>query len=357
VAAAAVATTLGAIAAPAGATAYDPVSSYGRARDLGPAATFAPTHPPVAIETTPRGRGYWIAAADGGVFSFGDARFHGSTGGLQLAAPIVDMSAVDRDGYWLAAEDGGVFTFGDAEFYGSTGDLDLAAPIAAMAVTPDGDGYWLAAEDGGVFTFGDADFHGSAAGLALGGKIVDIAATRSGRGYWLASSHGEVLAFGDAKPLPGFPALTDVTGIEAARGGGHYLVRSTGAVFAYDAKLYGYSEGDGVTVDVAAVRGGYVTLRNPLPPPPAVDANHPFLVCTRAHESGGNYAAVSASGRYRGAYQFSQATWNSTAASAGRPDLVGVDPAAAAPADQDYLALHLYSRSGASPWLGRCAGL
>jgi hypothetical protein len=226
-----------------------------------------------------------------------------------------------------------------------------------MATTPDGDGYWLAAADGGVFTFGDADFQGSAAGLRLGGKVVDIAATRSGRGYWLATSHGEVLAFGDAKPLPGFPALTDVTGIEAARGG-HYLVRSTGAVFAYDAEPFGYTEGPGVTVDVAAdPRGGYVTLRNPRPAPPAVDPNHPFLVCTRAHESGGNYAAVSASGTYRGAYQFSRATWNSTAASAGRPDLVGVDPAAAAPADQDYLALHLYSRSGAGPWMGRCAGL
>src|SRR4029453_19134129 len=39
-------------------------------------------------------------------------------------------------------------------------------------------------------------------------------------------------------------------------------------------------------------------------------SQHPFLVCTRAHESdtAGGYRAVSGSGTYRGAYQFSQST-------------------------------------------------
>ena len=86
-------------------------------------------------------------------------------------------------------------------------------------------------------------------------------------------------------------------------------------------------------------------------------SGHPFLVCTRAHESGAaGYRAVNPSGTYRGAYQFSRSTWDSTARHAGRLDLVGVDPAAAAPADQDALALHLYQWQGASPWLGRCSG-
>jgi hypothetical protein len=85
---------------------------------------------------------------------------------------------------------------------------------------------------------------------------------------------------------------------------------------------------------------------------------HPFLVCTRAHESdtAGGYQAVNPSGKYRGADQFSQSTWNATAQHAGRPDLVGVDPAAANPADQDFLAMDLYRWQGASPWGGRCAG-
>lgn len=66
-------------------------------------------------------------------------------------------------------------------------------------------------------------------------------------------------------------------------------------------------------------------------------------------ESGGRYDAVSPTGAYRGAYQFSQATWDWVAGFAD-PSLVGVDPAAAAPADQDAQALALFDRQGASPW-------
>ncbi len=73
-------------------------------------------------------------------------------------------STPDGQGYWLVAADGGVFTFGDASFYGSTGALHLVAPIVGMASTPDGRGYWLVAADGGVFTFGDATFYGSMGG-------------------------------------------------------------------------------------------------------------------------------------------------------------------------------------------------
>ena len=62
----------------------------------------------------------------------------------------------DGQGYWLVASDGGIFTFGDASFYGSTGAIHLNQPIVGMAATPDGGGYWLVASDGGIFTFGDA---------------------------------------------------------------------------------------------------------------------------------------------------------------------------------------------------------
>src|SRR3546814_8877047 len=64
-------------------------------------------------------------------------------------------------GYWLVAADGGIFTFGDARFHGSTGAMKLNQPIVGMAPTPPGSGYWLVAADGGIFTFGDARFHGS----------------------------------------------------------------------------------------------------------------------------------------------------------------------------------------------------
>ena len=62
---------------------------------------------------------------------------------------------VAKRGYYLVASDGGVFTFGDARFYGSLGGQHLNRPIVGMAVTPDGGGYWLVASDGGVFSFGD----------------------------------------------------------------------------------------------------------------------------------------------------------------------------------------------------------
>ena len=65
-------------------------------------------------------------------------------------------------GYWEVASDGGIFAFGDAGYHGSTGGKPLNAPIAGMGSTPDGGGYWFVASDGGVFTFGDAIFSGSA---------------------------------------------------------------------------------------------------------------------------------------------------------------------------------------------------
>jgi uncharacterized repeat protein (TIGR01451 family) len=82
--------------------------------------------------------------------------------------PSNDVSSVTTRvhglGYWLLGADGGVFTFGDAGFYGSTGDLQLNRPIVAMAPSADGLGYWLVGADGGVFTFGDAGYFGSTAG-------------------------------------------------------------------------------------------------------------------------------------------------------------------------------------------------
>ena len=43
-----------------------------------------------------------------------------------------------------------MFSFGDAPYYGSTGGMTLNAPIAGIAPTPSGHGYWLVAVDGGV---------------------------------------------------------------------------------------------------------------------------------------------------------------------------------------------------------------
>jgi hypothetical protein len=100
----------------------------------------------------------------------------------------------------------------------------------------------------------------------------------------------------------------------------------------------------------------------PPPPPATVAPSGPgasggeaaFLACVRRRESGGNYSVVSSNGLWFGAYQMTRQTWDSTARHAGRPDLVGIPPNLASPADQDHLALVLYRWQGKTPWGGAC---
>jgi hypothetical protein len=167
----------------------------------GDLAAIRPAAPVVDLAAHPSGDGYWVLGGDGGVFTFGSARFHGSTGAMRLNRPVVGMAATPSGGgYWLVASDGGVFTFGDARFHGSTGAMRLNEPVTAMAPTPSGRGYWLLGRDGGLFAFGDAGFHGSVPGTGSCGPLraVAIVATPSGLGYWIQSSDGRVWPFGDA---------------------------------------------------------------------------------------------------------------------------------------------------------------
>jgi hypothetical protein len=73
-------------------------------------------------------------------------------GGKALNQPIVGMAATaDGHGYWMVAGDGGIFTFGDAGFRGSTGGLPHAATIGVVGRSSGG--YLLASQDGGVYSF------------------------------------------------------------------------------------------------------------------------------------------------------------------------------------------------------------
>ena len=202
--------------------------------------------PPIpGSASTPDGRGYWLVASDGGVFSFGDATFHGSLGSFKLSAPVVRLAPTpDGGGYWLVASDGGVFAFGDANYHGSTGAMKLVRPVVSMAATPDGGGYWLVASDGGVFAFGDATYYGSTGAMRIARPVVSMAAAPAGGGYWLVASDGGVFAFGDAaydgstgamklaQPVVSMAATPD--------GRGYWLVASDGGVFAFgNAPYYG----------------------------------------------------------------------------------------------------------------------
>jgi len=166
--------------------------------------------PVVGMTATSDGKGYWLVAGDGGIFTFGDSQFYGSTGAIRLNKPVIGMAATpDGRGYWLLASDGGIFSFGDAQFYGSAGGLGLRHPAVGMAVTPDGHGYWLVTTAGQVFAYGDAGRYGDAlSGPPLAGPTVGIAATSDGAGYWLATSTGRVLGFGDASLGVASPATT-----------------------------------------------------------------------------------------------------------------------------------------------------
>jgi hypothetical protein len=187
------------------------VFSFGKARFFGSLPSVGVRTPSVALTPTRTGNGYWVLSSDGGVFSFGDAKFHGSMGGRRLNAPIIRMArTASGKGYYLLAADGGVFSFGDAKFHGSTGAMRLRSPVISMAVRPQGNGYWLLGGDGGVFSFGKAKVRGSVpgTGLCAAAGAVQIRATLTGNGYWLLGGDGGVFSFGDAKFFGAQPGLS-----------------------------------------------------------------------------------------------------------------------------------------------------
>jgi F5/8 type C domain len=225
------------------------IFSFGQAPFLGSTAPLNLDKPIVGMAPTPDGKGYWLVASDGGVFTFGDAGFYGSAGGLDLNKPIVGMAATpDGKGYWLVASDGGIFSFGDAGYYGSTGALTLNRPIVHLVATPDGKGYWLVASDGGIFSFGDAGYYGSTGGMTLNKPIVGMAATADGHGYWMVASDGGIFTFGDAAFYGSAGSIrlnSPIVGMATAPDGhGYWIVASDGGIFSFgDAEFMGSAGG------------------------------------------------------------------------------------------------------------------
>ena len=221
------------------------IFSYGTAKFYGSTGAMSLNAPVVGMRPTPDGKGYWLVASDGGIFTFGDAQFFGSTGAMHLNAPIVGMAATpDGKGYWLVASDGGIFSFGDASFYGSTGSRHLNAPVVGMATTPSGAGYWLVASDGGIFSFGDATFYGSTGSLHLRAPVVGMGAVPQGGGYWLVAADGGIFTFGSAGFFGSAGSLAlnapVVSMAPTPDGKGYTLAASDGGIFTYgDAKFYG----------------------------------------------------------------------------------------------------------------------
>ena len=115
-------------------------------------ASIRLNQPVVGIAATPTGRGYWLVAEDGGVFSFGDAQFYGSTGSLKLNQPVLGMTPT-ADGPaatgWLR-ETAACSRSATHRFYGSTGRQTSACGRSSTSrPTPSGRGYYMVTMDGG----------------------------------------------------------------------------------------------------------------------------------------------------------------------------------------------------------------
>ncbi len=219
--------------------------------------SFAATSLSVPCSAPRSPSGYDMVGTDGGVFTFGNLPFCGSTGAISLNQPVVGIAlSHDGGGYWTVARDGGVFAFGDAASHGSLPGLSVqVSNVVGIDPTPDGGGYLMVGNDGGMFAFGDAQFHGSLPGLGVHvSDIVGIVPSHDGGGYLMVGADGGVFAFGDAPfrgSLPGLGVhVSDIVGIVPSRdGGGYLMVGADGGVFAFgDAPFAGSLPGDGVHV-------------------------------------------------------------------------------------------------------------
>ena len=214
---------------------------------------------------TASGQGYWIvnpSSARTDLYGFGDASdFALQTPSLSEGGPFTAVaSSASGKGGWVLNEGSGVVTpFGDAKWFGDgsgiTGCCRGWPPFgsnipyfAGIASTPDGGGYWLVGIDGGVFAYGDATFYGSMGETPLNAPISGIARTSDGHGYWLVALDGGIFSFGDAVfrgSMGGKPLNAEMVGIAAnPNGTGYWTAAMDGGVFAFgDAPFSGSMAG------------------------------------------------------------------------------------------------------------------
>lgn len=210
----------------AGATTNGPYTAVGPAAQIGPGtwtlraapAASAPGCAPatttftvtgftpvtsrfVAMAAVPGGGGYWLVAAGGGVYSFGDAAFSGAARDGAGGGATALLASPGDTGYVITFNQPGVFSaFGSSSAPPDTGPTHITSVLVGAAATPGGAGIWEVGTDGSVLAYGDSGFYGtpSTAGVVPAGYVTAIAATPDAKGYWLLSSRGGVYSFGDA---------------------------------------------------------------------------------------------------------------------------------------------------------------
>lgn len=146
--------------------------------------------------------GYWLVTSAGEVFAT-KAGFFGDKRSTQLKSPIVGLEPTPSfQGYWLVAADGAIFTFGDAVSYGDVANFQLQAPVVGMERSLAG--YWIVTANGQVYPFGSAELKGDVRYVQLAGPVTSIAGTgASNSGYCLTTADGAVYAFGTLSFLGG----------------------------------------------------------------------------------------------------------------------------------------------------------
>ncbi len=119
--------------------------------------------PGASLLASPNAKGLYIVGSGGWVESVnGDLPYHGSLSRVKLNGPIVDGAITSQcDGYWLLGSDGGVFTFGSARFHGSLSGVISGHSARSILPLPDGSGYWILLRSGKVYALGNCAYLGS----------------------------------------------------------------------------------------------------------------------------------------------------------------------------------------------------
>jgi hypothetical protein len=249
------------------------IFTFGSAQYYGSTGALELQRPVVGMTPTANRSGYWLVASDGGLFSFGNAGYFGSIPGLGIApagtsgsarrlnAPVVGMvPSADDGGYFMVAADGGVFAFGDAKFEGSCPGIGgCSGPAVAVVPDASGDGYWLVTATGHVYTFGDASYYGAPG--QQGTPVTSAVRTADGKGYWILFANGTVDAYGDATdmgaPVGQTGGFNPASAIFATSdGGGYWISTASGAVYNYgDAPNDGSMAGTQLNGAIVAATG------------------------------------------------------------------------------------------------------
>ena len=195
------------------------VYAFGDAGWFGGSPPLGPGETVTSISRNPAGTGYWLFTSDGRAAGFGtDIPHLGDMAATRLNAPVLDsVTTPSGMGYYMVAADGGIFAFGDARFYGSMGAARLNRPVQSLVPDPDGAGYWLVASDGGIFAFA-ASYHGSMGHAPLNRPVTGMVGSRSGGGYLMVAEDGGIFAFGDVAfrgSLGGSPPAVPIVAVAA----------------------------------------------------------------------------------------------------------------------------------------------